>query len=448
VECLINVYLCNMKKIILPLFLMLGLVGQAQMKADDVKTFTLKNGMKFLVVEDFSIPNANMYLFYKVGSRNEYQGITGLSHFFEHMMFNGAKKYGPKLFDQTMEFNGGANNAYTTENVTVYTDWFPASASEIIFDMEADRIASLSIDPKMVESERGVVLSERRTGLENSPWRFLSQSVQATAFQEHPYHWPVIGYEDDMKNWTQQDLERYFKTYYAPNNCVVVVSGAIKADQVKEFAEKYLEPIPAQPAPPAVHIVEPEQTGERRITVKKEVATPYLMIAYHTPESKNEDYYALNILSSILSSGQSSRLYTALVDKQQLATQIATDFGDSFDPNLFSFYAVANKNINETDLENAIYVEIEKIKTNGISETELQKIKNQKLMEFYSQVETINGKSNNIGTYEVFFGDYRKMFNAPANYNKITVADVQNVAKKYFTKSNRTVGILKTNVEN
>ena len=447
-ECLINVYLCNMKKIILPLFLMLGLVGQAQMKADDVKTFTLKNGMKFLVVEDFSIPNANMYLFYKVGSRNEYQGITGLSHFFEHMMFNGAKKYGPKFFDQTMEFNGGANNAYTTENVTVYTDWFPSSASEIIFDMEADRIASLSIDPKMVESERGVVLSERRTGLENSPWRFLSQSVQATAFQEHPYHWPVIGYEDDMKNWTQQDLERYFKTYYAPNNCVVVVSGAIKADQVKEFAEKYLEPIPAQPAPPAVHIVEPEQTGERRITVKKEVATPYLMIAYHTPESKNEDYYALNILSSILSSGQSSRLYTALVDKQQLATQIATDFGDSFDPNLFSFYAVANKNINETDLENAIYVEIEKIKTNGISETELQKIKNQKLMEFYSQVETINGKSNNIGTYEVFFGDYRKMFNAPANYNKITVADVQNVAKKYFTKSNRTVGILKTNVEN
>ncbi len=427
---------------------MLALTGRAQMKADDVKTFTLKNGMKFLVVEDFSIPNANMYLFYKVGSRNEYQGITGLSHFFEHMMFNGAKKYGPKLFDQTMEFNGGANNAYTTENVTVYTDWFPASASEIIFDMEADRIASLSIDPKMVESERGVVLSERRTGLENSPWRLLSQSVQATAFQEHPYHWPVIGYEDDMKNWTQQDLERYFKTYYAPNNCVVVVSGAIKVDQVKRFAEKYLEPIPAQPAPPQVHIVEPAQTGERRITVKKEVATPYLMIAYHTPESKNEDYYALNILSSVLSSGQSSRLYSALVDKQQLATQVETDFGDSFDPNLFNFYAVANKNVNETDLENAIYAEIEKIKTNGISETELQKIKNQKLMEFYSQVETINGKSNNIGTYEVFFGDYKKMFNAPANYNKITVADVQNVAKKYFVKSNRTVGILKTNVEN
>lgn len=437
-----------MKKIILPLFLLLALTGKAQMKADDVNTFTLKNGMKVLVVEDFSIPNANMYLFYKVGSRNEYQGITGLSHFFEHMMFNGAKKYGPKQFDQTMEFNGGANNAYTTENVTVYTDWFPSSAAAVIFDLEADRISSLSIDPSIVESERGVVLSERRTGLENSTWRLLSQSMQATAFQEHPYHWPVIGYEDDMKNWNQQDLERYFKTYYAPNNCVVVVSGAIKTEEVKRLAQKYFEPIPAQPAPPKVHIVEPVQTGERRITVQKEVATPYLMIGYHTPETKHEDYYALNILSSILSSGKSSRLYASLVDKKQLATQVFTDYGDSFDPNLFNVYAVANKNVNEVDLENAIYAEIEKIKKEGISETELQKVKNQKLMEFYDQVETINGKSNNIGTYEVFFGDYKKMFDAPANFNKTTIADVQNVAKKYFTKSNRTVGVLKTNVEN
>jgi zinc protease len=436
-----------MKKIMFHLFLLLPLMGQGQMKADDVKTFTLTNGMKFLVVEDFSIPNANMYLFYKVGSRNEYQGITGLSHFFEHMMFNGAKKYGPKLFDQTMEFNGGANNAYTTENVTVYTNWFPASSSEVIFDLEGDRISSLSIDSTIVESERGVVLSERRTGLENSPWRLLSQSLQATAFQEHPYHWPVIGYEDDMKNWTQKDLERYFKTYYAPNNCVVVVSGAIKLEKVKEFAEKYLEPIPAQIAPPQVHIVEPKQIGERRITVQKEVATPYLMIGYHTPESKSEDYYALNILSSVLSRGNSSRLYSSLVDQKQLATQVFTDFGDSFDPNLFNLYAIANKNVKATDLEEAIYVEIEKIKKEGISETELQKIKNQKLMEFYNQVETINGKSNNIGTYEVFFGDYRKMFDAPANYNKVTTAEVQKVANKYFSKSNRTVGILKTNVE-
>src|SRR5258706_1900380 len=393
-----------MKRIFLPALLLFCMGIHAQMKADDVKTFTLKNGMKFLIVEDNSIPNANMYLFYKVGSRNEYQGITGLSHFFEHMMFNGAKNYGPKEFDRKMELNGGANNAYTTENVTVYTDWFPSSATEVIFDLEADRIASLSIDPKMVESERGVVLSERSTGLENSPWRLLAESVQSQAFQEHPYHWPVIGYEDDMKNWKQTDLERYFKTYYAPNNCVAVVSGSVKFDEIKKLAEKYIEPIPAQPEPPKVHTVEPPQTGERRIVLQKDVATPYLNIVYHVPESRHEDYYALSLLSDILTSGKSSRLYAELVDKKQLATAVFTNYGESFDPYLFGFYAIAGKGINETDLEKAIYNEIEKIKKDGIKENELQKVKNQKLIEFYNQVETINGKSNNIGTYEVFFG--------------------------------------------
>jgi len=428
-------------------FMLLGIASQAQMKADDVKTFTLKNGMKFLVIEDNSIPNANMYLFYRVGSRNEYQGITGLSHFFEHMMFNGAKKFGPKEFDRTMEFNGGANNAYTTENVTVYTDWFPSSATETIFNLEADRIASLSIDPKMVESERGVVLSERSTGLENSPWNLLGQTVQAQAFQEHPYHWPVIGYEDDMKNWRQTDLERYFKTYYAPNNCVVVVSGSVKFDEIKKLAEKYIEPIPAQPNPPTVHTVEPPQTGERRVVVQKDVATPYLNIVYHTPNSKHEDYYALTLLSDILSSGKSSRLYSSLVDKKQVATQVFTNFGESFDPYLFGFYAVTAKGVKETDVESAIYDEIEKIKKEGVSDKELQKVKNQEVIGFYNQVETINGKSNNIGTYEVFFGDYRKMFDAPSLYNKVTVDDIKRVANTYFAKSNRTVGILKSNTE-
>ncbi len=206
-----------MNKIFFFCLMIFSIHVHGQLKADDVKTFTLKNGMKFLVVEDHSIPNANMYLFYKVGSRNEHPGITGLSHFFEHMMFNGAKKYGPKQFDQVMEYNGGSNNAYTTPDVTVYTNWFPTSATEVIFDLEADRISSLSIDSLMVESERGVVLSEKSTGLENSPWRLLGENLQATAFQQGPYHWPVLGYDEDIKNWSIQDLEYYFRTYYAPN---------------------------------------------------------------------------------------------------------------------------------------------------------------------------------------------------------------------------------------
>ncbi len=436
-----------MKKITILAFVFISISAFAQNKASDVKTFTLKNGMKFLILEDHSIPNANMYLFWKVGSRNEYPGITGLSHFFEHMMFNGAKKYGPKKFDQTMELNGGANNAYTTENLTVYTNWFPASATEVIFDLEADRISSLNIDSGMVESERGVVLSERSTGLENSPWRMLGEAVKASAFIEHPYHWSVIGFESDIKNWTKKDLEDYFKTYYAPNNCVVVISGNVKFDDIRKMAEQYLEPIPAQAPPRSIHIVEPAQTGERRTMVKKEVTTPYLMVAYHTPNNLNEDHYALDILSSILSSGKSSRLYSALVDKKQLATSVFTNYGESFDPNLFQFYAVCNKGVNETDLEKAIYEEIEKVAKDGITEQELQKIKNQKLMEFYNNVETINGKSNNLGTYEVFFGDYKKLFEAPAAYNKVTADDIKRVAAKYFSKTNRTVGVLKTNTE-
>lgn len=419
----------------------------AQNKAADVQTFTLRNGMKFLVLEDFSIPNANMYIFYRVGSRNEHPGITGLSHFFEHMMFNGAKKYGPKQFDRVMEFNGGANNAYTTEDVTVYTNWFPASALETIFDLEGDRISSLSIDSAMVESERGVVLSERSTGLENSPWRLLLENVQATAFQEGAYHWPVIGYEQDIKNWTKQDLEYYFKTYYAPNNAVAVITGAVKTADVKRLAEKYLEPIPAQPAPRQVHLMEAPQMGERRIIVQKEVATPYLSIAYKTPATSDSDYYALKVLEAVLSEGNSSRLYASLVDREQLATSVFVYFGESFDPSIFSINAVANEGVTTQKLEDAVYAQLEQVQKSGITAAELQKIKNQKLVELYQQLETINGKSNNLGNYEVFFGDYRKLFGAPEAYNKVTTADIQRVAQKYFRKSNRTVGILQTKVD-
>jgi len=306
----------------------------SQLKSEDVKTFTLPNDMKFLVVEDYSIPNANMYLFWKVGSRNEYPGITGLSHFFEHMMFNGSKKYGPKMFDRTMEFNGGANNAYTTQNVTVYTDWFPASAMETMFDLEADRIRDLAIDSKMVESERGVVASEKSTGLENSPTTELSELVYATAYTTHSYRWPVVGYFEDIKGWSKEDLENYFKTYYSPNNCVVVVSGAVKFDAVKAMAEKYLGGIPKNKPAKPMNLVEPEQKGERRVFLKKDVPTFNLMIGYHVPATGTSDFYALDLLTAIMTNGRSSRLYKSAVDSLQLATNIFSYMGNSFDPTL------------------------------------------------------------------------------------------------------------------
>lgn len=431
------------KFLTIPLICFSALTGMTHV--EDIKTITLDNGMKIIVLEDHSIPNANMYIFWKVGSRNEYPGITGLSHFFEHMMFNGAEKYGPKIFDRVMEANGGSNNAYTSENITAYTDWFPSTSMEVMFDLEADRIANLDINDKMVESERGVVMSERITGLENSNWRFLNEQVKSTAFFAHPYRWSVIGYESDIENWTTNDLQNYFDIYYAPNNAVVVMVGDLTFEKVKDLAKKYFEPIPANTPPRAVHTVEPEQLGEKRLIVYKDVSSPNLLLAYHVPETKSKDYYALDLLDYILSDGNASRLYSSLVDKKQLAVEIFTYYPLSFDPNLFYIYAVCANDVNEMDLEKAIYEELDKIVNEGVTEHELQKVKNRKLVGFYRNMETINGKANTIGTYELFFGDYKKLFTIPEDYSKVSVDDIKNVAIKYFKKSNRTIGILKKN---
>lgn len=409
---------------------------------NDVKTHTLKNGMKIMILEDHSIPNANMFFFWKVGSRNEVPGITGLSHFFEHMMFNGAKKYGFKEFDVVMEAAGGNNNAYTSKNLTVYTDFFPTYAMETIFDLEADRIENLSFLPEVVESERGVVYNEYKTRRANSKSEVLSTEVWAAAYTAHPYQWSVIGHESDIKAWTKEDLEKYFKTYYSPNNCLLVISGHVNTDEVIKLAEEYLEKIPSHGEPPVVRTIEPKQNGERRIKVYDDITYPIISIAYHVPETKHEDYYALEILRSILSSGNSSRLKQNLVFNNTLANNVYASLPLAFDPTLFSIEATATSKENLQKLEDEIYNSINEIIEKGVTEKELQKIKNQKLMNFYYGMQTIYGKSNNLGNYELFFGDYKKLYEAPELYNKVTIEDVKRVAAKYFTEENRTVGIM------
>ncbi|QDE29735.1 insulinase family protein [Shewanella polaris] len=434
-----------MTRKIIALLMTIGLLSAPTVsatQAEDINSFTLDNGMKIMVLEDSSIPNANMYIFWKVGSRNEVPGITGISHFFEHMMFNGSKKFGPKMFDRTMEAAGGANNAYTTEDMTVYTDWFPANGLKTIFDLEADRIANLDINPVMVESERGVVQSERTTGLENSNWRTIQEALKSVAFAAHPYSWSVIGYESDIAAWTLEDLQQYHKTYYAPNNALVVITGDVKLAEVKALANQYFAPIPAQAPPKAVRTIEPEQKGERRVFVKKEsVSTPNIMLAYHVPATSHADYYALDLLASMLSEGNSSRFYQALVDKQ-LAVAAETYMPMSFDPNLFYVLGVANAGVSAETLEQALIEQINLIATQGVTQQELEKVKNIKLMDFYRTMETINGKANTLGTYELYFGDYTKLFNAPEAYNQVTPADIQRVAQTYLIKANRTVGVL------
>ena len=240
-------------------------------QSSSVQTTTLSNGMKILIQEDHNIPNVALYFFYKIGSRNERPGATGLSHFFEHMMFNGAKKFGPKQFDVEMEKAGGNNNAYTSRDVTVYTDWFPSSALPLMMDMESDRIRDLAFDAKIIESERGVVYSERRTSVDNNNFGILNEQLNAAAFTAHSYHWPVLGWPSDIEAWTMGDLKSHFRMGYAPNNCVMVVVGDVSTAEVQSLARKYLEPIPRQDPPPPVVTKEPQQQGERRVTVKKSV---------------------------------------------------------------------------------------------------------------------------------------------------------------------------------
>jgi zinc protease len=403
---------------------------------------TLKNGLKVLVQSDHSIPNVALYIFYRIGSRNERPGTTGISHFFEHMMFNGAKKYGPGELDKVMEANGGSNNAYTSQNVTVYQDWFPRSAMPLIFDIEADRIQNLSFDPQKIESERGVVASERRSSVDNDNGGLLDEQLWATAFIAHPYQWPVLGWMSDIEHWTIDDLKRHFAMGYSPSNATMVVVGDVTPEEIFQLCEKTIEPIPSHAPPPPVTTVEPPQLGERRLVVHKPAELPLLMIGYHIPQTNNPDFYATNILRTILFQGESSRMYQRLVDKEQIALDVSSSVEPAFDPTLAIIIAQPKQAVDPVKCEQAIYEELEQVKSSPITDQELEKAKNIRLMEFYHQVRTINGRANTIGTYEVFDGDYKKLFDAAKNYAAVTKEDVQRVAKTYFAANNRTVASL------
>ena len=417
-------------------------VAAAAAQDFEVKTHTLENGMKILVQEDHSIPNVAMYIFYRIGSRNERPGTTGLSHYFEHMMFNGAKKYGPGEFDRVMEGAGGSNNAYTNRDLTVYQDRFPSSAMEVIFDLEADRIRDLRFDPKIIESERGVVANERRLGVDNNNFGLLDEQLWATAFIAHPYQWPVVGWMVDIENWSMKDLRQHFQMGYSPSNATMVVVGAVSAQRVFDLARQYIQPIPSHASPPLVTTQEPEQMGERRVEVRKFAQLPLLMIAHRVPPSRHADTYPLRVLSAILFRGQSSRMYQRLVDKDQLALFVQGRASFSFDPTLFAITARPRPEVEAAAVGKAIYDELQRVQEQTISEQELQKAKNILLADFYREMKTINGKADAIGNFEVYFGDYRKLFSAAQDLEKVSLEDVQRVARSYFHSKNRTVATL------
>jgi len=410
--------------------------------ASEVRTLTLANGLQIIVWPDHNIPNVALYNWVHVGSRNEGQGTTGLAHFFEHMMFNGTSKRAQGEFDQVMESQGGSNNAYTSQDVTVYQDWFPRSALELVLDLESDRLANLAFVPEVVENERKVVYSERRLRVEDSNAALLDEQVQATAFVAHPYRIPTIGWPSDIQSWTLGDLQSFFRTYYAPNNCTLVIVGDVAPETVFALAEEYYGPIARRDAPPVVRTREPDQQGERRLVLDRPGQNPLVQYAYHAISANDPREPALNLLQTILVGGDASRLQRALVEEGQLAVGIGGGWPEGFDPNVFTLQATLPEDGSVAKLTAALDAELGRLVKDGVTAVELRRAKNIIAADFWRSASTIDGKARLLGEYAVMHGDYRLLFAAPEAYERVTREDVLKIAREVFNPLRRTVGVL------
>jgi zinc protease len=408
----------------------------------DVSAVTLANGMQIIIWPDHDIPDVALYNWVRVGSRNEVPGITGLAHFFEHMMFNGTSTRAPGEFDRTLEANGARNNAFTNSDTTVYQDWFPRTALETVFELEADRLRNLAFDPKVIESERGVVHSERRLRVDDSNFGRLQEQVNATAFLAHPYGIPTIGWPSDIMSWRIEDLKKFFATNYAPNNCTLVLVGDVDPQNVVALARKYFEPIPSQPPPEAIHTTEPEQLGERRVNISAEAQTPLLQFAYHSISGADPRQPALDLLARILTDGDASRLHRALVEEQKIAISADSYIEGGFDPGLAWFFLSLPAGGDTAKAEAAFSEEIARLVKDGVTPQELARARNQALADFWRGLATIDGKAQAVGNYAVLRGGYKHLFEAPRAYESVTVQDIQKLAAELLRAGNRTVGVL------
>jgi zinc protease len=414
--------------------------------AGAIHSVTLANGMTVIVWPDDHIPNVALYNFVRAGSRNEIPGTTGLAHFFEHMMFNGTSVRAPGEFDRVMEAQGGANNAFTSEDLTVYQDWFPKTVLETIFDLEADRLGNLAFVPAVIESERNVVYSERRLRVEDDTQGRLMEQVQASAFLAHPYGNPTIGWPSDIESWTMQDLRSFFTTYYAPNNCTLVLVGDVQPEEVFRLAREYFEPIAAQEPPPPIRAREPEQQGERRVVVRADAQTPLLQFAYHAFAAADPRMPALELLMRILTEGDSSRLHRALVEQAKVAIAVDGYWQEGFDPGLAWFFLALPGDADQAAAESAFTRELEAVARDGVAAAELAKAKSLMSADFWRGLATIDGRARALGTYAVLHGDYRQLFAAPHVYDAVTLEQVREVAAQVLKAANRTVGVLEPSV--
>jgi len=465
----------------------------------DVKKKVLDNGMTILVLENHTAPVVSCFLRFNVGSVDEKPGITGTSHLLEHMMFKGTKDMGTSdyeaevpimkeidrlahaweaekakllspygggsqvladalrdsiadLQDQEKKYvikdelwglylkNGGTRlNASTGQNSTQYYVSLPKNRLELWSFMESDRIAN----PVFREfySERDVVYEERRLRTENSPNGKLWEQFNSTAFTAHPYRWPVVGWASDISTVMREEVQDYFTRYYAPNNCVAGVVGDVNAEDVFKLCEKYFGPIPRQPAPEPVFTKEPEPAGEKRIEVEYD-AEPQMLMGYLTVQLGDADSPALQVISSILSDGRTSRLYKRLVDTKIARYAWAADPGMVRYPDLFAIGAAPLEGHTCAEIESIIEEELERLKTEPVSDWELGKVRNQIEAAFIGQLNSTMGMAIRLASYEQMTGDWNNLRAARDLNLAVTAEDIMRVAKKYFTEKNRTVATL------
>lgn len=431
--------------LLVTLLLCVGVFGRAQAAqpyAERVHETVLPNGLKVLLLEDHKAPVAVMQVWYRVGSRNEQVGKTGLSHLLEHLMFKGTKKVGPEEYSKIVQHNGGNDNAFTADDSTTYFATIASDRLPVIMDLEADRMQNLSFDDSQFTPELHVVMEERRLRTDNNPVAALFELSNAVAYTEHPYRWPTIGWMNDLKQATRDDALSYYRTYYKPNNAFVVCVGDFSSDALLKQLQDVFAQVPAGDPPPVVRAIESAQQGERRSVLTREAQLPFLTLAYHVPNLRSKDGPVLEVLSAILAGGKSARLHQDLVYKKRLARDIGAGYElTSIDPGLFAVYAQPLPGKSVATLERELLDQLARLQKEPVGEHELTKVKNGLESAFVLGQDSLFYQGMVLGQYEIA-GDWRLVDTYVPSVQAVTAADVMRVASSYFTPINRTVATL------
>lgn len=402
--------------------------------------YDLPNGLHVILHVDKSAPIVSQVVTYHVGSKNEQPDRTGFAHFFEHLMFEGSPNIPRGDFFKMVQNAGGTLNAFTNFDQTVYFITLPSNQLELAMWMESERMLQLKVDSIGVETQRGVVKEERKQSLENRPYGTILEQTMAHAYKVHPYRWTPIGSAQYIDQATYDEFYQFYKSFYVPNNACLSIAGDIDIDKTKELIKKYYGDIPKgtgeiyRPT-----LVEPKQTAEVRDTVYDNIQLPAVIQAYHMPAQGTNDYYALSMLTTLLTGGESSRLSKRLVDKEKLAVGTQSIPFNLEDPSVFILFAIANFGKTNDEIEQVINEEVDKVKSVPITDDEFTKIRNQVETSFIEKNSTVQGKAMQLGNYYVFFGDANLINSEIGKYMAVTKNDIQRVAKDYLTKDNRTV---------